>query len=93
MINDVEALGLELAQGVVVSDSFYWDMDDATRAWSKRFIDRSGSIPNMLHAAVYSSVLHYLKAVRRAETTDGIPVSFAMKAMPINDMYSHNVQL
>jgi branched-chain amino acid transport system substrate-binding protein len=68
-------------------------MDDATRAWSKRFIDRSGSIPNMLHAAVYSSVLHYLKAVQRAETTDGIPVSFAMKAMPINDMYSHNVQL
>ena len=93
MINDVEALGLELAHGVVVSESFYWDADDATRAWSKRFADRSGSIPNMLHAAVYSSVLHYLKAVQRAETTDGIPVSFAMKAMPINDMYSHNVQL
>jgi len=93
MINDVETLGLELAHGVVVSESFYWDTDDATRAWSKRFVDRSGSIPNMLHAAVYSSVLHYLKAVQRAETTDGIPVSSAMKAMPINDMYSHNVQL
>jgi len=66
MINDIEALGLEFAHGVVVSESFYWDMNDATRAWTKRFKERTGGIPpNMLQAAVYSSVLHYLKAVAR----------------------------
>jgi branched-chain amino acid transport system substrate-binding protein len=93
MINDVEALGLEFAHGVLVSESFYWDMNDATRAWAKRFRERTGAAPNMLQAAVYSSVLHYLEAVEKVGKTDGIPVAMAMKAAPINDMYSKDVHL
>ena len=93
MINDVEALGLEFAHGVLVSESFYWDMNDATRAWSKRFRQRTGTAPNMLQAAVYSSMLHYLEAVEKVGKTDGIPVATAMKAAPINDMYSKDVRL
>jgi branched-chain amino acid transport system substrate-binding protein len=77
-INDVDALGLSVMQGVVVSESFYWDLDEATRTWNRRFQERVGTSANMLQAAVYSSVLHYLKAV---------------KAMPINDFYSHDVVL
>ena len=93
MINDIEALGLEFAHHVLVSESFYWDMNDATRAWAKRFRERTDAAPNMLQAAVYSSVLHYLKAVEKVGKTDGIPVAMAMKAAPINDMYSNDVQL
>jgi branched-chain amino acid transport system substrate-binding protein len=93
MINDIEALGLEFAHGVLVSESFYWDMNDATRAWAKRFRERTGAAPNMLQAAVYSSVLHYLKAVEKVGKTDGIAVAMAMKAAPINDMYSKDVHL
>jgi branched-chain amino acid transport system substrate-binding protein len=93
MINDIEALGLEFAHGVVVSESFYWDMNDATRAWTKRFRERTGAAPNMLQAAVYSSVLHYLKAVESVGKTEGIPVAASMKAAPINDMYSKDVRL
>jgi branched-chain amino acid transport system substrate-binding protein len=93
MINDIEALGLEFAHGVLVSESFYWDMNDATRAWAKRFRERTGAAPNMLQAAAYSSVLHYLEAVEKVGKTDGIPVAMAMKAAPINDMYSKDVHL
>ena len=93
LINDVDALGLKLAQGVVVAESFYWDLNDATRAWNRRFQERVGAPANMLQAAVYSSVLHYLKAVRSTETQDGPKVAAAMKATPIEDFYSHKVSL
>jgi branched-chain amino acid transport system substrate-binding protein len=93
MINDIEALGLEFAHGVLVSESFYWDMNDATRAWTKRFRERTSAAPNMLQAAVYCSVLHYLKAIEKAGKTNGIPVATAMKATPINDIYSKDVHL
>ena len=93
MINDIEALGLEFAHGVLVSESFYWDMNDQTRAWTKRFKERTGAAPNMLQAAVYSSVLHYLKAVQSVGKTEGVLVAAAMKAAPINDMYSNGVRL
>jgi branched-chain amino acid transport system substrate-binding protein len=93
MINDVEALGLNVAQGVVVAESFYWDLDEATRTWNRRFQERVGSPANMLQAAVYSSVLHYLKAVKAAGTQDGKVVAAAMRAIPINDFYSHDVVL
>jgi branched-chain amino acid transport system substrate-binding protein len=93
LINDVEAMGLAFAHGVVVSESFYWNMNDATRAWSKRFKERAGTEPNMLQAAVYSSVRHYLKAVELIGTTDGVRVAAAMKATPVNDMYSKDVRL
>jgi branched-chain amino acid transport system substrate-binding protein len=93
MINDVEALGLNVAEGVVVAESFYWDLDEATRTWNRRFQERVGSPANMLQAAVYSSVLHYLKAVKAAGTQDGKVVAAAMRAIPINDFYSHDVVL
>jgi branched-chain amino acid transport system substrate-binding protein len=92
-INDVDALGLSVTQGVVVSESFYWDLDEATRTWNRRFQEQVGTSANMLQAAVYSSVLHYLKAVKAAGTQDGKAVAAAMKAMPINDFYSHDVVL
>lgn len=93
LINDVQALGLGAVQGVLVAESFYWDTDEATRAWSRRFQARTGAQANMLQAGVYSSVLHYLKAVQKAGTQDAGIVSAEMRAMPVNDMYSHDVQL
>ena len=93
MINDIVSLGLEFAHGVLASESFYWDKNDARRMWTKRFRERTGVAPNMLQAAVYSSVLHYLKAVEKVGATDGIPIAMAMKATPINDMHSNDVHL
>lgn len=88
VINDVKALGLSAAQGAVLSESFYWDLDDATRAWNKRFMERHGSPANMVHAAVYSSVLHYLKSVAKAGTVDGRTVAATMKSLPVEDFYT-----
>ena len=66
-ITDVHALGLETAQGLVLTEAFYWDLNDGTRAWSKRFAElNGGKMPTMVHAGVYSSVLHYLKAIEAA---------------------------
>ena len=63
-ISDVQALGLKAAQGLVLTETFYWDMNDATRAWTKRWqVDRPGKFPTMIQAGVYSATLHYLKAV------------------------------
>lgn len=93
MINDVHALGLDTAQGVVVAESFYWDLTDGTRVWNARFAAAHGAPANMLQAAVYSSVLHYLKAVDKAGTDNPHAVAAAMKEMPVNDFYSKNVQL
>ena len=92
-INDIEALGLGLAKGVVVSESFYWNLSDETRAWNRRFEQRTGAAANMLQAAVYSSVLHYLKGVEKAGSRDGTAVAAAMKSMPVNDFYSKDVVL
>jgi hypothetical protein len=64
-INDIEGLGLDVARGLTLTTSFYWDMDEDTRAWAKRFMERSGGfIPNLITAGTYASVLHYLKAVQ-----------------------------
>lgn len=83
---DVHGLGLERAQGLNIAESFYWDMNDATRAWSKRFAPRNGGrYPSADHAAVYSSVLHYLKAVEAAKTDDGVKVVSKMKELPTDD--------
>ncbi|HVH80689.1 MAG TPA: ABC transporter substrate-binding protein, partial [Stellaceae bacterium] len=69
--------------------AFYWDMNDATRAWSKRFFDRVGAMPNELQAGVYSSTTHYLQAVAEAGTDAANPVMQAMRATPINDFFAH----
>ena len=84
-INDVKALGLKTAQGLVLSETFYWDENDATREWSKRFLARAGRMANMTNAGVYSSVLHYLKAVEAEKSKDAARVMARMKAMPTDD--------
>lgn len=85
-ISDVHALGLKAAQGTVVTESFYWDRTDSTRAWGKRFMERNnGRAPGMYHAGLYSAVTHYLKAVEKAGTTDADKVSAAMRETPIKD--------
>jgi branched-chain amino acid transport system substrate-binding protein len=86
-INDVNALGLDVAQGLLVTSAFYWDRDDQTRAFSKRFAEKhNGSMPSMVQAGVYASVLHYLKAARELKSaSDGKAVVDKMKALPTDD--------
>ena len=85
-ISDVHALGLQTAQGLVLTEAFYWDKDDGTRAFAKRFAERSGGkMPTMVHAGVYASVLHYLKAVDAAKSKDPKLVMAKMKEMPSED--------
>jgi len=85
-LTDVHGLGLEKAQGLLLTESFYWDLSDQTRAWSKRFAERHhGAMPTMAQAGVYSSVLHYLKAVETLKSDDGTKVIAKMKEMPTDD--------
>ena len=86
-VNDINALGLKVAQGLQLTEAFYWDRDDKTRAWSKRFSDRKkGSEPSMVQAGVYSAVVHYLKAVQALKSdADGKAVVEKMKQMPTDD--------
>lgn len=87
-INGVHALGLEVTQGMMLSESFYWDLNEATRAWSKRFFERTQKMPNSLQAGIYSSTMHYLHAVASAGTDDTDPVMKAMRDTPINDFFA-----
>lgn len=85
-ITDVNALGLQTAQGLVLTESFYWDRDDGTRAWSQRFAKaHNGNMPSMVQAGVYSAVLHYLKAVEAAKSKDSATIMAKMKETPTND--------
>jgi len=84
-LHDVKALGPEAAQGLLVTAPFYWDQNDATRAYAKRYKDRFGRMPNFIQASMYGAVKHYLDAVEKAGTDETGPVAAAMKAMPIND--------
>jgi branched-chain amino acid transport system substrate-binding protein len=86
-ISDVNAIGLKTAQGLVLTETFYWDMNDGTRAWTKRWqAERPGKFPTMNHAGVYASVLHYLKAVAALKSAaDGKAAVAKMKAMPTDD--------
>jgi branched-chain amino acid transport system substrate-binding protein len=93
-INDVNSLGLNACQGLVYTDSFYWDMTDNTRAWAKRWAAKMpGREPGLLHAANYCAANHWLKSVKAAGTTDADAVVAKMKAMPVNDMYNNNVKI
>lgn len=84
-ITDVHALGVESAQGLLLTTTFYWDRDDDSRAWAKRFFAITGKMPTMVHAGVYSGVHHYLEAVKATGSTNGPTVAKAMHDMPIND--------
>ncbi|MFL6837045.1 MAG: ABC transporter substrate-binding protein [Bradyrhizobium sp.] len=89
-ITDIDSVGLETAQGLLLSEAFYWDLNDDTRAFSKRFMERIKRVPTAAQAGVYSSVTHYLKAVKAAGTTDAPAVIKIMKETPINDMFAKN---
>src|ERR1700733_6729604 len=93
LITDIDALGLKAAQGLVLTTSFYWDMDDKTREWSKRFFAKINRMPTMWQAGVYSSVMHYLKAIKAAGTDDPLKVAAKMREMPIEDFFSRNGKL
>lgn len=89
-INDIHGIGLDATQGMVLSDAFYWDTDDETRAFSKRFYDKLNKMPNMLQAGVYSATTHYLQAVQAAGTTDSGPVMERMRDAPIHDFFARD---
>ncbi len=89
-VTDIDSVGLETAQGLLLAEAFYWDLNDDTRAFSKRFMERTKRVPTSAQAGVYSSVLHYLKAVKAAGTTDSAAVMKIMKETPINDMFAKN---
>ena len=85
-ITDVHALGLDKAQGLIFTESFYWDSNERTRAFAKRFAERNRQIhPTMIHAGVYAGTLHYLKAVEALKGDDGGKVIAKMKEMPTDD--------
>ena len=85
-ISDVHALSLDKAQGLILTESFYWDLNDATRAWSRRFAERHRqAMPTMVQAGVYSAILHYLKAVEALRSDDGPRVIAKMKELPTDD--------
>ncbi len=89
-ITAVDRLGLATTQGMLLSEPFYWDLNEVTRAWSKRFFERMKKMPNSLQAGVYSSTTHYLRAVASAGTDATGPVMQAMRAAPIDDFFAHD---
>lgn len=89
-LTDIHGLGLETAQGLRVPASFYWDLNDETRAWSRRFFAEIKRMPTMLQAGNYSAVSHYLGAVRDAGTVEAMSVMAAMRAKPVNDFMTVN---
>ena len=91
-VTDVLAIGQSSAQGLVLSNSFYWDLSDATRAWTKRFRARKNSLPTMNQAAVYTSVRHFVRAVQSGGH-DAKAAASAMRALPVNDMYNQDVRV
>ena len=93
LITDVHALGLQAAQGLLLTTSFYWDMDDKTREWSKRYFAKMNQMPTMWQAGVYSSVMNYLNAVKNSGTDDPLKVAAKMREKPIEDFFSRNGKL
>jgi branched-chain amino acid transport system substrate-binding protein len=89
-ITDTHALGVKETQGLIVTDAFYWDMNDETRAFSKRFMDKVGHMPSMIQAGLYSATMHYLKAIEAIGTDEAPKVMAQMRATPVNDIYPNN---
>jgi len=91
--SDVHSMGLQAAQGLKFVTAFYWDRNDETRAWSKRFFDRQGRMPTMPQAAIYSAIRHYLGAIAAAGTDEAKAVMAKMRETPVNDFYVKNGRL
>jgi branched-chain amino acid transport system substrate-binding protein len=89
-ISDIHSLGLKLAQGLIITEAYYWDLNDKTRAFGKRFFERMKRMPTMNQAATYSATLHYLNAVKAAGTKETRPVLEKMRATPVRDAFTDN---
>ena len=89
-INDINALGLEAAQGMLLTNAFYWDRNDESRAWAQHYFQRMSKMPNMTQAGIYSATTHYLKAVQAAGTDETQAVMDKMRSTPINDFFVKN---
>ncbi len=90
-LTDVKSLGLKTAQGLVITTGFYWDLNDETREFSKRFAEKNGgAMPTMVQAGVYSGTMHYLKAIKAAGTDEAKAVVAKMREMPVNDFFAKN---
>ena len=89
-IAEVHGLGLDAAQGLTLTEGFYWDRDDESREFSKRFFDRTGRMPNMIQAGTYSAVLQYLKAIKEAGTDETEAVAKKLHELPVNDVFARN---
>jgi branched-chain amino acid transport system substrate-binding protein len=92
-LSDVHSMQLQAAQGLKFVTGFYWDRDDETRAWSKRFFARQGRMPTMVQASIYSAVRHYLGAIASAGTDEAKAVMAKMRQTPVNDFYVRNGHL
>jgi branched-chain amino acid transport system substrate-binding protein len=92
-LNDIHAMGLDVTQGLMLTTGWYWDMNDETRAWAKRYHERVGSMPTMAQAGVYSATMHYLNAVKATGSDDTTTVRAKMAATPINDMFAKGGQI
>jgi branched-chain amino acid transport system substrate-binding protein len=92
-ISDVHSMGLQTAQGLKFATAFYWDRDEQSRAWSKRFFSRYGKMPTMAQAGVYSAIRHYLAAIATAGTDEAKAVMATMREIPVNDFYAKNGRL
>jgi branched-chain amino acid transport system substrate-binding protein len=89
-VSDVHSMSLKQAQNTVLTETFYWDLNDETRAWSKRFFEKTKKMPTMVQAGMYSATTHYLKAIQATGTDATIEVMDKMKATPINDFFVKN---
>jgi branched-chain amino acid transport system substrate-binding protein len=89
-ISDVHSIGLDIAQGLMLPEGWYWDRTDTTRAWAKRFFAKMGRMPTVVQAGDYSATLHYLQAVAAAKSLDGVAIMENMRQAPINDMFATN---
>jgi branched-chain amino acid transport system substrate-binding protein len=89
-ITDIHTMGLKASQGLTFITAFYWDRDDESRAWSKRFFERHKRMPTMAQAAMYSAVRHYLRAIEAAGTDEAKAVMAKMREIPVNDFYAKN---
>src|SRR6201995_4800788 len=93
LITDIHGLGLPAAQGLLLTTSFYWDMDDKTREWSKRYFAKLNRMPTMWQAGVYSSVMSYLNAIKETGTDDPLKVAAKVRGKPIEDFFARNGRL
>jgi len=88
-LTDIKSLGLDVAQGLQLTVSFYWDMNDETRAWSQAFYEKTGKMPTGVQAGTYSAVRHYLKAIEATGSDDSETIVAKMREMPVEDMFAN----